>query len=418
MSCQTSAPTSQRPVPGRARPRGASPATDAEAPVKPRAAVRGLAALLLFGLLVGCLRESGISEIPAIDLTTGDGAITVPANQAWTDSGVVLRAGEALTVVATGAVSYADSAPDHAGPEGTYLFTNDVFDRQFPVASGADGPAPCYGLIGRIGDSDPFFIGANKSWIVNHSGQLHLGINDFEVRDNVGQFEVRIHKPESVQPVRFERTLSESRHPGRPVPKARVVVIYVDGLRPDVVREMAALGQLPRIQEQFLDGGTWLSRSFTAFPSDTITSNGTMWTGCFSDRHGLKGQVRFNRRSLYSESYLEPLGPHRSSNLLSPRGIDAAVTSSITTTLRWTRGREASRQWRGTRHTGIAPLYERLAESGQTWATGVLPMMTEVPPLLWTRSLVKQIPYLQSHEAWKFIDDANTHYAIQHLLDQ
>ena len=369
-------------------------------------------------LLAGCARESGISEIPAIDLTIGDGTIRVPANRAWTHTGVVVRAGEPLTVVATGAVSYADNAPDHAGPEGTYLFGNDVVDRQFPLASAGDGPAPCYGLIGRIGDSQPFFIGRNKSWKVDASGPLYLGINDFEVSDNVGQFEVRVHKPQTVQPVRFERTIHDTHVAAGPVPHARVVVIYVDGLRPDVVREMAAMGQLPRIQEQFLEGGTWLSRSFTAFPSDTITSNGTMWTGCFSDRHGLKGQVRFNRRSLHSESYLEPLGPHRSSNLLAPQGIDAAVATSVSATLRWTRGQQASDRWQGQRHTGIAPLYERLADQGQTWATGVLPMMTEVPPLLWTRSLVKQIPYLRSHEAWKYIDDANTHYAIQHLLGQ
>ena len=369
-------------------------------------------------LSLGCVRESGVSEIPAIDLTTAEGAINVPANRAWTSSNVSVQAGDVLTIVATGAVSYADSAPDHAGPEGTYLFSNDVLDQQFPIPSGASGPAPCYGLIGRIGDSEPFFIGRKKSWTVQHTGRLHLGINDFNVADNIGQFEVRIHKPQTVQPVRFERTLPPTQQPGHPVAGARVVVIYVDGLRPDVVREMAAMGQLPRIQEQFLDGGTWFSRSFTAFPSDTITSNGTMWTGCFSDRHGLKGQVRFNRRSLYSESYLEPLGPHRSSKLLAPKGIDAAISSSVSTTLRWTRGKDVSQKWRETRHTGIPPLYERLRENGQTWATGVLPMMTEVPPLLWTRSLVKQMPYLRSHQAWKYIDDANTHYAIQHLLDQ
>jgi len=199
-------------------------------------------------LLAGCARESGISEIPAIDLTIGDGTIRVPANRAWTHTGVVVRAGEPLTVVATGAVSYADNAPDHAGPEGTYLFGNDVVDRQFPLASAGDGPAPCYGLIGRIGDSQPFFIGRNKSWKVDASGPLYLGINDFEVSDNVGQFEVRVHKPQTVQPVRFERTIHDTHVAAGPVPHARVVVIYVDGLRPDVVREMAAMGQLPRIQ--------------------------------------------------------------------------------------------------------------------------------------------------------------------------
>ena len=45
-------------------------------------------------------------------------------------------------------------------------------------------------------------------------------------------------------------------------------------------------------------------------------------------------------------------------------------------------------------------------------------MMTEVPPLLWTRSLVRQMPYMHSHDAWKYIDDANTHYALHELIDR
>ena len=47
-----------------------------------------------------------------------------------------------------------------------------------------------------------------------------------------------------------------------------------------------------------------------------------MWTGCFSDRHGLKGQVSFSRRTLESKSYLDPMGPSRSARLLAPQGLD------------------------------------------------------------------------------------------------
>ncbi len=61
-----------------------------------------------------------------------------------------------------------------------------------------------------------------------------------------------------------------------------------------------------------------MQNAFTGFPSDTITSNGTMWTGCFSDRHGLKGQVSFSRRTLESKSYLDPMGPSRSARHVGP----------------------------------------------------------------------------------------------------
>src|SRR5262249_5746815 len=55
---------------------------------------------------------------------------------------------------------------------------------------------------------------------------------------------------------------------------------------------------------------------------------------------------------------------------------------------------------------------------GQDWATGILPIMTDMPPILWTRSMTRFLPYLQSQEAWRYVDDANTHYAIRHLLRQ
>src|SRR5204863_466026 len=82
---------------------------------------------------------------------------------------------------------------------------------------------------------------------------------------------------------------------GGPAANCSVVVFYIDGLRPDVVEEMAAMDHIPNLKKHFVEGGSHLCNAFTAFPSDTITSNGTMWTGCFSDRHGVKCQVRFSR---------------------------------------------------------------------------------------------------------------------------
>ena len=55
--------------------------------------------------------------------------------------------------------------------------------------------------------------------------------------------------------------------------------------------------------------------------------------------------------------------------------------------------------------------------NGGDWATGALPMMTEMPPILWSRSLVRAMPFFHMHEAYNYIDDANIHYAQAHLID-
>lgn len=82
---------------------------------------------------------------------------------------------------------------------------------------------------------------------------------------------------------------------GEPVPKARVIVLYVDGLRPDVVHAMAKEGLLPNIQQVFIDGGLEFTQVFTTFPSNTLTANGALFTGRFPDRTGVKSQNQFER---------------------------------------------------------------------------------------------------------------------------
>lgn len=85
------------------------------------------------------------------------------------------------------------------------------------------------------------------------------------------------------------------RAPGRPVPDARVLIWYVDGLRPDVLRDMAEQGLLPNLRRVFVDGGAAYPRAFTVFPSNTLIANGALFTGRFSDRTGVKAQHQFER---------------------------------------------------------------------------------------------------------------------------
>ncbi len=241
--------------------------------------------------------------------------VALSGNQAWGDTGFDVVAHEPVTIRADGKITVGRSAkgayddPTTVGPAGTFLYGDKILKKDFPLAAAGSGPAPCFCLIGRIGDSQPFYIGPGRSWKPAESGRLYLGINDFDVSDNGGEFVAHIEKASAVEPIHYEDFVPIDVTPGAPVAGCQVVVFYIDGLRPDVVQEMAAMGHLPNINRLFVEGGVWMSNAFTGFPSDTITSNGTMWTGCFSDRHGLKGQVSFSRRTLESKSYLDLLGP-------------------------------------------------------------------------------------------------------------
>jgi hypothetical protein len=363
--------------------------------------------------------------LPVFPVQAAEAATTVavPSNADWVDTGITLADGELFSIVARGQVSarcrdaWGQGADVPIGPEGTYLVSNALAAQCYPLAAGAGGPAPCFCLIGRIGNRSPFFVGRALCRRTPRSGRLFLRINDFDCRLNTGCFsvEIRTRLPCSLA-LRCETVVLPTAAPGRASGGSRVVVFYVDGLRPDVVQEMVAMGHLPNMRELFLDGGVWMPNTFTAFPSDTITSNGTMWTGCYSDRHGLKGQVRFSRRSLTSESYLEPLGPSRSARLLEPSGIDRLITKGRQRARGELHGEEAAERWRKRRVTETPAIYHYLREHGQDWSTGILPLMTEVPPPLWTRSMTRELPWLSAHDAWQFIDDANTGYAVRHLL--
>jgi arylsulfatase A-like enzyme len=349
--------------------------------------------------------------------------VTVPGTVGWVDTGLEVVDGEPLSITASGRVVVRQS--DRFGqkfeatvsPEGTFLVHDGIQDQDFPLPSGSHGPAPCFCLMGRIGEhGKPFFVGKSKSWQASNGGRLQLAVNDFDPSDSEGAFHVEVSRPKFVQPMSYEEVVPENAADGAPLPNCHAVVFYVDGLRPDVVREMAAMGHLPNIKSLFLDNGCWMSNCFTAFPSDTITSNGTMWTGCFSDRHGLKGQVRFCRQQLISESYLDPLGPSRSSRMLSPQGVDRALVDGGSTVRKWIYGHKDGHAWKHSLTSDIAPIYEILRSEGRDWSTGVLPVMTDTPPPLWSRSLARTVPHLKAQDAWKYIDDANANYAVRQLI--
>jgi hypothetical protein len=117
----------------------------------------------------------------SIDLTTPK-TVTVPANQTWTPTGILLTANSKIDISATGSV-YMNGAgplplgPDGVGPGGTRYACSPL---RVPAKN-----LPCWTLIGRIGDQI-FLIGIENTFSAPASGQLFLGINGEELKDNTG----------------------------------------------------------------------------------------------------------------------------------------------------------------------------------------------------------------------------------------
>jgi hypothetical protein len=114
------------------------------------------------------------------------GQVSVPGNQAWTDTGLEVRDGDRITFGATGQIRLSANRTHIAGPGGAGA----IRSPNYPVPA-----VPAGALIGRVGDGAPFLIGLGRTAIaMPTSGRLYLGINDDDVRDNSGSFEVRIQR--------------------------------------------------------------------------------------------------------------------------------------------------------------------------------------------------------------------------------
>ncbi|HXD33184.1 MAG TPA: hypothetical protein VN643_18825 [Pyrinomonadaceae bacterium] len=104
-------------------------------------------------------------------------------NNGWTNSGLVVRRGQRLRITASGRVDLGRRG--FSTPAGLPLATdNDRLMRTDPTG----------GLIGVIGDdNDEFvFIGARHEFIAQRDGVLFLGINEGDLTDNRGSYDVVI----------------------------------------------------------------------------------------------------------------------------------------------------------------------------------------------------------------------------------
>ena len=94
-------------------------------------------------------------------------SVEVVANQEWQSTGMIVKAGQTITIQASGRWKHAESEADY-GPGGTErLDTHSVLPS-----------APVGSLIGRIENGQPFEIGTRTTLVANAAGRLFLSMND------------------------------------------------------------------------------------------------------------------------------------------------------------------------------------------------------------------------------------------------
>lgn len=114
--------------------------------------------------------------------------IAVPANQAWTATGITVRQGEVLTFNTTGEARLSNDPADIAGSAGSKS------QRKAPANAPIPG-ALAGALVGRVGSNGEIIaIGDQTRVTMPAAGQLFLGINDDHVTDNSGGFRVNVQR--------------------------------------------------------------------------------------------------------------------------------------------------------------------------------------------------------------------------------
>lgn len=113
--------------------------------------------------------------------------VIVKAAERWTNTGLVVRRGDRIRIDSSGTVQLSTDAADTSGP-GDAGSGRRALSAPLPER-------PAGGLIARIGNSRPLFVGGDSSFRATASGQLYLGVNDDHVADNRGEFRVRVAVP-------------------------------------------------------------------------------------------------------------------------------------------------------------------------------------------------------------------------------
>ena len=114
--------------------------------------------------------------------------VTVPVDQAWTDTGVSCAAGDTFNIRASGNAWF-DSENSFSSPEGLVSGTSSesrVLSGQYTAA-----------MLGTLDTVDePFYVGYATTYVCPVGGRLSLGINDDSLDGNEGEYLAAVtHRP-------------------------------------------------------------------------------------------------------------------------------------------------------------------------------------------------------------------------------
>jgi Ca2+-binding EF-hand superfamily protein len=137
----------------------------------------------------GTLTRNEFGAGPTADVgrpvATSGQIVRVAAKEPWTDTGLDVQAGDRITFDAEGTMELSENGTDSATPAGARS------GRKAPNAPLREEVAG--GLIARIGDSAPLFVGSRRPiQRAPVSGRLYLGVNDDHVLDNTGEYRVSV----------------------------------------------------------------------------------------------------------------------------------------------------------------------------------------------------------------------------------
>lgn len=127
---------------------------------------------------------SGGSGGTAVTPPAAGSGYTVSSQQHWSPTGVLLNRGEVFTVKASGEISIGGGDNPKSTPGGAGRM-----DPANPIPG-----VPTGALIGRIANGQPFVIGTETRVTAPAAGQLFLGVNDTNVADNQGAYQVEIQR--------------------------------------------------------------------------------------------------------------------------------------------------------------------------------------------------------------------------------
>lgn len=183
-----------------------------------------------------------------------------------------------------------------------------------------------------------------------------------------------------------------------PAPDAKVLVIFVDSLRPDIVDLMVAKGSLPNIKKHFYDKGLRFQNFFSTFPSLTVNAMGCLITGKPQDQSGLKAQSLFERFPARKKNALK--------RMFTPKGHYPRFFNMLT---------KVEKAPDVLKENKAKALYDYLKEK---YHATLVPVSPTALPWAWPHLAANDVkrPYFVAADAPEILDDLNGKYALRYMV--